>query len=120
MNSKVKIYGKTVNTWMVREQFTDWNGKQREREVIAQYEIEFTEYNLDGSISRKGTEDFSKERYNKVFKKKWVYTWDGQKLNKGGKRRFEDHGMIQYSTEQAKEVKQFLTNKYHAELLQLR
>ena len=113
MNNKVKLYGKIINIWKAFDEI-------KNREVNTQYEVEFTEYNLDGTIYRKGTEDFSAERFSTITNK-WVYTWDGQNLNKGGKRRFEDQGMIKYSTFQAKEVKQLLNSKYpEAALIQLR
>ena len=120
MNERARLYGKVINTWTAKEQFTDWNGNHRERDIITQYEIEFTEYNRDGSIYRKGTEDFSRERYSTI-QNKWVYTWDGHLLNRGGKRKFEDQGMIKYSRSQEKEVKKLLQAKYPgAEIIQLR
>lgn len=120
MNERARIYGKVVNTWKATEQCTDRSGKKREREVITQYEVEYTEYNKDGSIYRKGTEDFSRERYN-MIQNKWVYTWDGHQLNRGGKRKFEDQGMIKYSRLQWEEVKSLLKHRYpDAACIQLR
>lgn len=120
MNNKVRIYGQIVNTWTAWKTITV-RGEEREVEYTTQYEIEYTEYDMDGNVVGIGTEDFSAERYNTTFKSQEIYTWDGKKLNKGGHRWFEYRGFVRYNTEQRKEVKQYLKNKYNnAELVQLR
>lgn len=51
-------------------------------------EVKYTEYTHEGEEIGEGTEDFSLERYSKlpVYQ---IWTWDGQRTNKGGKRWFE-------------------------------
>lgn len=110
----VKIYGKTVNTWKVFD-------PEKNREVITQYEIEFTEYRLDGSIYRTGTEDFSAERYKTVLKSQFLWTWDGEARNKGGHRCFQYEGLIKFVETQRKALKQLLMAQYpNASMIQLR
>lgn len=52
------------------------------------FEVPFTEYSENGRPIRRGTEDFSRERYHslKVYE---IWTWDGKSYNKGGQRKFE-------------------------------
>ncbi len=52
------------------------------------FEVKFTEYSSGGEPINEGTEDFSSERYNRlpVYQ---IWTWDGIKRNKGGKRWFD-------------------------------
>lgn len=120
MNTTVRIYGNIVNTWKAWEPVII-RGQYQERERITQYEIEYTEYDMNGNVVATGTEDFSAERYNTTFKSQEVYTWDGKKLNKGGHRWFEYRGFIRYNASQRKALNQYLKNKYNeAELVQLR
>lgn len=52
------------------------------------FEVPFTEYTSDGCPIRKGTEDFSHERYNNLAVYE-IWTWDGASYNQGGHRKFE-------------------------------
>lgn len=103
-----RIYGKIVNTW-TRTVLDLWG---REKEEPAQYEMTYTDYNEDGTVYQTGTEDFSPERYRKVIVDKWVHTWDGQKVNKGGKRWFDCRGSIQYRRGDGKAVKALMQIRY--------
>lgn len=51
-------------------------------------EVKYIEYSNTGEIINEGVEDFSIERYNRlpVYQ---IWTWDGTKRNKGGKRWFD-------------------------------
>lgn len=53
------------------------------------FECRFTEYDEAGNLIRRGTEDFSAERYNKQTKVYEIWTWDGRSVNKGGHKSFE-------------------------------
>lgn len=66
-------------------------------------EVKFTEYSGDGDIIREGTEDFSQERYSRVPVYE-IWTWDGQRTNKGGKRWFE-HAQTIRSTGKPAEIR---------------
>lgn len=115
----VRIYGKTVNTWKAWETF-NWRGQEKEREVIVQWEIEYREYDENGNLIASGTEDFSRERHLEIDEK-WIWTWDGQKRNRGGHRAFECMGTVKFNLNQQREVMRFLSKKYSDQaLVQLR
>lgn len=115
----VRIYGKTVNTWKAWETFI-WRGQTREREIATQYEIEYREYDESGNLVATGTEDFSRERAMQLDTK-WVWVWDGKKLNRGGHRSFECMGTVKINLNSKAEVMKYLRTKYSdATLIQLR
>ena len=72
----------------------------------AYLEVEYKEYREDGSLKQIGTEDFSAERWAAV-PMRFVYTWDGQRRNKGGYRWFDYDGA--YRTNDPKAVKKHIT-----------
>lgn len=67
------------------------------------FEVEYTEYSEDGDIINEGTEDFSQKRYNSIPVYE-IWVWDGQRMNKGGKRWF-DHVQTIRSTGKPAEIK---------------
>ena len=67
-----------------------------------------------------GSEDFSRERYNKELKKAFVWVWDGVKRNKGGYRWFNMVAYITYRKDDAEAVKEYYKHKYNANMVQLR
>lgn len=83
----MKMYGKSLRTWK-RLETINWQGKEREIERVYQEELAYREYNEAGEMIGKGSEDFSAERLQNV-KTYSVYTWNGEKYNKGGNRWFE-------------------------------
>ena len=116
MTDRIRIYGKVVNTW---KNLVTMGGIEYEKTV--QWEIEYREYYTDDyTIAGAGTEDVQPERREKELTRRWIYTWDGKKYNKGGHRWFEREGYIEYPKSQTKEVKEYLKHKYNAELVQLR
>jgi hypothetical protein len=83
------------------------------------YEVPYKEYRADGSILQLGTEDFSSQRL-KTLKKKYVWTWNGEKRNKGGHRWFECQELVTFNGS-TKELKTVLGIKYpDAKLIELR
>ncbi|MBR6507487.1 MAG: hypothetical protein IKT37_07815 [Clostridia bacterium] len=70
-------------------------------------EIEYKEFREDGTLKQTGTEDFSVKRWAAV-PLRWVYTWDGQRRNKGGYRWFDLDGS--YKTDDPKAFKKYITN----------
>jgi hypothetical protein len=102
MQKTVRIYGKRINEWFS----TDEKGNK----VLTQLEVEYKEYRENGELKCTGTEDFSPIRWNKR-KQRWIWTWDGQKYNKGGNRRFDEQGMIQYAGD-AGVLKKVLAKRY--------
>ena len=108
-----RIYGKRLQEW-TRE---DEQGRVR----LVQVEIEYKEYDEEGDLVGAGSEDFSLERLHKTLaQNKLVYTWDGQKRNKGGHRWFDFQGYITFNKKQSKLIKDHLMRRYGAELVQLR
>ncbi len=117
MANRVRFYGKTLNVW---NHTVNRNG--RKMQVAYQTEEAYKEYHLeDGAIAGAGSEDFSPERYKEEVAKYWVWTWDGKKYNKGGKRWFECMGLVKFRKSEKKLVKEYLKMRYpEAELIQLR
>lgn len=86
----------------------------------AYLEIAYTEYREDGTVKQIGTEDFSAERWSKM-PMRFVYTWDGQRRNKGGYRWFDYDGA--YRTDDPKAFKKYITswwNKFGIETVDVR
>ena len=108
-----RIYGKRLQEW-TRE---DEQGRVR----LVQVEIEYKEYDEEGDLVGAGSEDFSLERLHKTLaQNKLVYTWDGQRRNKGGHRWFDFQGYITFNKKQSTLIKDHLMRRYGAELVQLR
>jgi len=111
MEKTVKVYGKVLNEWFS----TDDKG----RKILTQTEVAYKEYRENGELKSIGSEDFSPVRWNKETKKRWIFTWDGQKTNKGGHRWFDDQGMIRFAGD-TRVMKNILQSKYNASLIELR
>ena len=113
MPESFRIYGKTLTIWKA------FGIDDRER--IFQRELEYTEYDAETmEIVGTGSEDFSTERYNYELEERWLWTWDGNKRNKGGHRWFELHGYIRYRKSDRAKVKAYYKQKYNATEVQLR
>lgn len=109
----IRIYGKTLETWS----HEDEKGRKR----IYQTEIAFKEIDAEtGEIVEIGSEDFSPEREKQDIDYRWIYTWNGEKRNKGGHRWFDCQGSIKFRKSHKKALAEYLKNKYNAELVQLR
>lgn len=85
----IKTYGKVLNVWKHMATKT-WNGKSIEVEETVQRELSYKEYNADGELISKGSEDFSPERENNSLVFYRIFTWDGERYNKGGNRWFDE------------------------------
>ena len=114
MRDRIRIYGNTIFRW--------WGYDEVKDEVyVTQREIGYFDYdNYTGDIVGAGTEDFSTTRYNNEIRKRQIYSWDGEKRNKGDKRWFDCRGWITYRKSEAKAVKEYLKQKYNAAEIQLR
>lgn len=86
----VKMYGKKLNVWKHVVTVTTLNGTTYDEERTTQIELAYNEYDAEGNLVRKGSEDFSIKRYNDTLKRYRVFTWDGIKVNNGGYRWFEN------------------------------
>lgn len=110
---KIRLYGKTLEIWTAEDE----QGRKR----ITQREIRYYEYDSEtGERLGIGSEDFSPERQGIELEDRWIWTWDGERRNKGGNRWFEDHGLIRFRKSEKAEVKRYLKNKFGAAELQLR
>lgn len=99
----VRLYGKTVEMWTATN--------ERGRDVMTQAEIEYKEYNALGELVATGTEDFSRDRYKEIT---WAYvwTWDGERRNKGGHKWFERRFFIKFRKAERQTLKRYLTARY--------
>lgn len=110
---RIRIYGKILEVWTAED--------ARGREITTQTEIAYREYDSEtGELLGSGSEDFSPARERSEIDCRWIWTWDGDRRNKGGKRWFECHGMIKYRKREKSEVKRYLENKYNSAALELR
>lgn len=107
-----RIYGKELERWT----HEDDRGIQR----MVQVEIEYKEYDENGDLVAAGSEDFSFDRWKKNLVTRFVYTWDGERRNKGGHRWFDYIGAVTYDKKHSKEVKKHFERKYNATMVQLR
>lgn len=114
MRQIVRVYGKVINRW--------YGEDNKGRKITTQKEVEYKEYDAEtGALRATGTEDFSPERWNKEVAEHWIYTWDGEKRNKGGHRWFEDRGRYVYRKSEKKALEQLMKTRYSdAEMVQLR
>lgn len=114
MNTSVRIYGKTIQSWKHED--------EKGRQITTQREIEYREYSVEnGTLVGEGAEDFSTERYQQELVTKLIWVWDGKKRNKGGHRWFECKSSISYARKNAKDIKKYLQHKYKgAKEIQLR
>lgn len=107
----VRIYGRTINTWTTKK-IVIWRGQEKEREILVQKEVEYKEYDSEtGKLSATGSEDFTPERWKSEVAEHWVFTWDGEKRNKGGYRWFEDRGKYIYRKSGKKALEQLIKTK---------
>lgn len=110
---KIRFYDTASKFWMSRK----LNGGL----FCEQMEIPYQEFDFEtGVLVGAGSEDFSPERYSYEIKDRWCYTWDGSKRDRGGHRRFDDHGIYRYRKSQSRVVKEFLQKKYNAALVEMR
>lgn len=75
----------------------------------AYLEVPYKEYREDGSLRCTGTEDFSGKRWS-ATPIRFIYTWDGEKRNKGGYRWFDYQGSVR--VDDIKGLKNFLKSQY--------
>ena len=94
----MKVYGKIINRWMRVD--------ERGREITAQVEVEYKEYNSNGDLIRIGTEDFSRERWNEQTDFYSIWGWDGSHYNKGGHRYFDRLGECKINRRDVYKLKQ--------------
>lgn len=109
----VRIYGKVLTRWTAIN--------EQGREFTTQYEIAYREYNTETlELVGIGSEDFSAARYGKEVRWQGVFTWDGERRNKGGNRWFDYRGGITYRRSERNAIKDYMKKLYNAELVQLR
>lgn len=109
---RIRVYGKKLNEW--------YHLDQNDRNRLAQVEYSYKEYNEDGELVGIGSEDFSSARLKGDMSSFWVWTWDGERLNKGGHRWFECRGYVKCRRSDKKAYKKLAQKKYGAALVELR
>lgn len=80
----LKVYGTVMNRWTVED--------EQGRVITRQVELPYKEYDSDGNLIRKGSEDFSPERMDAELNWYRIWMWDGNHYNRGGHRYFEPCG----------------------------
>ena len=73
-------------------------------------EVYFQEFREDGTLKRTGTEDFSAKRWSSM-PTRYVWTWDGHSLNKGGHRKYSYEGS--YRTDDSKAFSKVIKQHFH-------
>lgn len=109
---RIRVYGKELERWC----HLDQNDKER----LVQIEFEYKEYDEDGELVGIGSEDFSADRWHKDMITFWLWTWDGERRNKGGHRWFECRGYVKCRRSDKKAYKKLAQKKYGAALVELR
>lgn len=114
MNNTVRIYGKELERWTYEH--------EKYGTLVSQIEVAYIEYDANtGEIVGTGSEDFSMKRWSQEVKGAYVWTWDGEKLNKGGHRWFEQEGYYRFRKSEAKQFKLYMNTKFtEAALVQIR
>ena len=104
----VRIFGAIVNRWM-QNRYTGetvliegrnaWKNRRNVEQFkgfewqAVQYEVEYTEYRLNGEIKQTGTVDIVPR--SGVTKRYWLNTWDGKERWRNGFRSFTNWGLIE-------------------------
>ena len=101
----MKIYGGHKVLW------------QNEEHTDAYLEVNYKEVRDDGTVKCTGTEDFSAKRWAST-PIRFVYIWDGERRNKGGKRWFEYVGA--YRIDDPKGLKAYIQANTGAALVDVR
>ena len=111
---KCRIYGKAL------KRFKSEDIRGRAVTIITEYA--YREYRTaTGDLAGIGSEDFSPIRENTEMIGAWVWTWDGVRRNKGGKRWFEYQEFIRFRKSDRAAVRRYLKTKYPlAAAIQLR
>lgn len=81
------------------------------------FTVKYKEFDENGKQVGFGYEDFSGKRWNSTFKLVEIWTWDGEKLNKGGHRRFDCEGAYLINKDSAKVFKAFAKNAYNSKAM---
>lgn len=96
----LKVYGEIKTIWKAYDE-------EKGREVVTQREVEYKEYDNQGNLIGTGTEDFSSQRWHEV-KYYEAWGWDGEHLQKGGKRYFDRLGTCKIKKQDVYKLKQLV------------
>lgn len=108
----VRIYGKVLQTWTA----TDEAGRER----LTQKEYFYRDYNEQGETIGTGSEDYSPERERETLLKGYLYTWDGEKLNKGGNRWFDCRGFYIIRKSDRRQFKELMKQEFSVDVVEFR
>ena len=110
--TRIRIYGKELERWTAEN--------ERGREVMTQVEYAYRDYSPKDEVIATGSEDFSAERNKTQTLTGWIYTWDGERRNKGGYRWFDCRGYFRIRKSDRKEFMELMKTRYNAELVEFR
>lgn len=109
----VRVYGKVLEQWFAYNE----NG----REVLTQEEIAYRDFDTEtGELVGVGSEDFSPERERREIDRAWVWTWDGQRRNRGGYRWFENAGYFKFRKSERAALREYIKARHRVEVVDLR
>lgn len=108
----VRIYGKVLQTWTA----TDEAGRER----ITQKELSYKDLDEQGETIGAGSEDFTPERERTATVRGYLYTWDGETLNKGGKRWFNCRGYYIIRKSDRRQFKELMKKEFSVDVVDFR
>lgn len=103
-----KVYGKKLNVWKQTEKLS--SGREYDRTI--QVELAYKTFDFNGEIVGEGSEDFSIAREDSSLTYYEIWTWDGEKVNRGGYRWFECRRRVRINRSDLKKLKSVAAKWY--------
>ena len=103
-----KVYGKKLNVW--KETVKAANGYEYDK--TTQVELAYKTFDYNGKVVGEGSEDFSVARMDNSLTYYEIWTWDGEKLNRGGYRWFECQRRVRINRSDLKKLKSVAAKWY--------
>lgn len=103
-----KVYGKKLNVWKQTEKLSC--GREYDRTI--QVELAYKTFDFNGEIVGEGSEDFSIARMDSSLTYYEIWTWDGEKVNRGGYRWFECQRRVRINRSDLKKLKSVAAKWY--------
>lgn len=104
----LRLYGKKLKVWKETEKLA--TGHEYER--TTQVELAYKTVNLDGDVVAAGSEDFSPERMDSSLVYLDIWTWDGEKRDRGGHRYFDRQKRVRINRADKKKLRRVVAKWY--------
>ena len=108
----MRIYGKDLMRWIAND--------ETGREHLTQIEYAYEELDTQGKRIATGSEDFTPQRLRAQTIRGYIWTWDGEKRNKGGNRWFDNRGYYRIRKSDRKEFIEMIKRVYGVEVAEFR